>query len=208
MTALATVEDVEAVIGRDIASDDIPRVSRLLELCSGVVRRECGQTISHVAGDELTIAGTYEPELWLPQRPVTALTSVTIDGVTLPPSSYQWSRQGRLYRTSYDREILDWRTWGAWGSSDSAVVVIYDHGYPAADVPDDIVMIVAEMVVVRISNPEQIRSETVEDYSVSYAIPINSQPLSFGLTDAHRDVLAKFFPPITSVPITTDAGCW
>lgn len=190
---------------RDIATADVDKVVRLIEMASGVVRREAGgQTITAVTDDVITLAGTYELEMWLPQRPVTAVTAVTIDAVTASSNTYRWTRQGRLYRTTVDREIPDWRPYGAWGTPDLPVVVTYDHGF--AEVPDEISMIVAEMVVHRISNPEQIRSEAAEDYSVGYAIPINGQPLSFGLTDAHRDTIAKYFPPVTSVPITTDCS--
>lgn len=203
MTALAAVFDVEAVLQREIATEDVPRVTRLIELASGVARREAGgQTISAVAGDVITLAGTYESEMWLPQRPVTALTSIVVDGITVISSTYKWTRQGRLYRTSYDREIPDWRSWGPWGTPDSEVVVTYDHGY--ADVPEDIALVVAEMVSNRISNPDSLRNIAVEDFSQGFVQPIG-EPLSFGMTDKHRETLARFFPPITSVPITTDS---
>lgn len=205
MTALATVLDVEAVLQREIAADDIPRVTRLIEMASGVVRREAGgQTITAVAGDVTTLAGTYETELWLPQRPVTAVTSITVDGIATVADTYRWTRHGRLYRTSYDREIPDWRSWGAWGTPDAAVVVTYDHGY--AEPPDDLALVVAEMVATRISNPESLRSESVEDYSVGHTQPATGEPLSFGMTDAHRETIARYAMPITSVPITTDSS--
>jgi hypothetical protein len=156
MAALATVDDLVAVVGREFADTELTRVQRLLELASGLVRGECGQTLSAVTADTVTLPGTWEADLLLPEFPVTAVASVTIDSQPVDPADYAWNSYGTLYRAC-----------STWGGPDAAVTVVYDHGYTA--VPDDIVAVVCGVVNGQLTNPAGVRSESIGQRSVTFA---------------------------------------
>lgn len=173
MANLATLEDVEAVLGRDLEDDEILRVDRLIAMMTKKVRTFLGQYIEEVENDAVEL----EPDSWgrvrLPQRPVTAVASVTVEGETVPAALYTWTAQGALTRT-----------FGYWLSP---VTVVYTHGYET--VPDDIAAVVAELVVAKFSTPEgQVRSESIGSYSVSYG----DTTAAGELTDTHKAALGPY----------------
>lgn len=76
----ATATEVCEVTGLPIPTD----LSRLQSLCNGasaVIRAYCNQTLSQVTGDVLTVYPTSSTFLSLPERPVTAVSSVLVNGV-------------------------------------------------------------------------------------------------------------------------------
>jgi hypothetical protein len=99
---------------------DLARIQAHLEYASAVIRRFTGQTLSAVTADVVTLEGIDRPTLILPQRPVTAITSVVEDSITLAATDYTFTRSGLLKRESE----ADW--------TDGATVT-YDHGYAETD---------------------------------------------------------------------------
>src|SRR4030095_8926101 len=76
----ATATEVCEFSGMTVPSD----LSRLQALChraSAVIRAHCNQTLSQVTGDVITVYPTASSFLSLPERPVTAVSSVTVNGV-------------------------------------------------------------------------------------------------------------------------------
>ncbi|MCA1218696.1 hypothetical protein [Streptomyces sp. 8L] len=143
---LATPADLAAFTQRD----DIPEASATLALqvASGVVRRYTRQTITRVTGDSVDLAPRMGP-LVLPQRPVVAVTSVTVDGTLLT----DWTLRGnQLHRAA---------GWSEWAT------VVYDHGYE--DVPGDILGIVLGLAGQSVANPEMLRSEGIDDFNRTFA---------------------------------------
>lgn len=96
---------------------DTPRMELLLQLASGVVRRFTGQTLSEVLGDQVEYGPTDRLALFLPERPVLAVSAITVDGDAF--TDFDWTRWGTLTRVDA----------GAWASG--PIVVTYDHGYAA-----------------------------------------------------------------------------
>ena len=143
-------------MGREFADTELTRVQRLLELASGLVRGECGQTLSAVTADTVTLPGTWEADLLLPEFPVTAVASVTIDSQPVDPADYAWNSYGTLYRAC-----------STWGGPDAEVTVVYDHGY--ATVPDDIITFVCAIVNGQMANPNGLRSQQLGSYSAVFA---------------------------------------
>jgi len=82
--ALATIADYEAITGTTVPDgDETTRISRLLDLASSAVLAGAhGQTIEATTTATLTVR-PYEGIGYLPQRPVTAIATVTVDGVLL-----------------------------------------------------------------------------------------------------------------------------
>ena len=112
--------------------DDLGTVktTMLVECATAVVQEAAGrppQRIVEVLGDTAYLIGTTDSVLELPQRPVTAVTSVLLDGqpVTEGTGTGQWRRPGNGSRL--------WRDCG-WASvcgEPSTVTVVNDHGYPS-----------------------------------------------------------------------------
>jgi hypothetical protein len=145
---LATVDDVAAV-SRDVPDADQARVTRLIELVSARVQRYTGQTIEAVADDVVTIT-PHDGDLRLPQRPVTAISSIVVRGDTLDPTLYTFTAGGVVRRTAPGTAgagafgiSSGWPASGEWPWPPLATIVTYDHGY--ATIPDDLVSVVAEL---------------------------------------------------------------
>ena len=95
--------------------DDLARVQQHLDLASSIIRRFTDQTLSVVVDDVVELEGVSRTTLILPERPVTAVSSVVVDGVTLDPADYTFTSSGLLKR------IIDWTT---------GATVTYTHGFP------------------------------------------------------------------------------
>src|SRR6266542_3488359 len=111
----ATAAELETFTGGLIT--DAPRATALLGYASAWIRKYTGQTLSLVPGDTVIFGESPASVLYLPQRPVTAVTSILVDGVAT--TSFVWKRWGTVYRLPADTD---------WVFSDH-VQVIYDHGY-------------------------------------------------------------------------------
>jgi hypothetical protein len=180
MGNLATLEDVEAVLGRDLTDGEFLRVDRLLAMASKKVRTYTGQFFEVVENDLLELVPDAWGQVRLPQRPVTAVASVVVDGETMDADGYTWTAQGALSRT-----------YGYWWTP---VTVTYTHGYDT--IPDDVAFVVAELVVARFSAPEGgVKSESLGSYSVSYG----DTAVAGELSDTQKLALQPYMLPARPV---------
>src|SRR5690606_34368393 len=138
----------------DLADDT---ATQLLEIATAVVQGETGQDLVAVEGDEAELLGTTESWLDLPQRPVTGITSVTVEGAAVtdfkPYGARLWRGCG----------------WSRYIYEPSTVVVVYDHGYAA----DDRKLALAKATVLMLAasaagGPAGVTSESIDDYQVTY----------------------------------------
>ena len=166
----------------DIAPDD-PKALLVLNAAKGAVQADLQQTVEFVPNEIVKMTGKGSNLLLLPQIPVTALTSVVVDGETLVQGDdYRWDPRGLLWR-------LDTKSW--WGTPvttsqwsyvgaliptgflkrvwmpASTILVTYSHGY--ATIPDAIRAIVLEAAARVYGNPQALASESIGHYSVRYA---------------------------------------
>jgi len=97
---------------------DLSRLQALLNSASGIIRAHCYQTLSVVVDDVFTAYPTVSSFLSLPERPVTAVDTVTVNGVAT--TAYyivpRGIRSGTLQAPG-----------AAWTSG---ATVTYTHGYP------------------------------------------------------------------------------
>ena len=214
---LATTDDVAAIVGRPLTATEITTATRLLTLASGMVRRYCRQTLTAVVGDVVTLPGVWGHSVMLPERPVTAITAVVIDGAN--PTYNAWTLvQDELFigtgsfQPDYGSSL--WGGSGLWGPSGSFVgpqatgaswqgpqaqiAVTYDHGY--ATIPDDIINEVAGMVALQMASPVGIDSEMVGGYKVAYA---RSPVGGMSLTAETKSALNFYRKRYASVTIAT-----
>lgn len=121
MATLASPADLRLILGEDTTSLPDPEAELLLELATAEVQAAAGQELLQMVDDEIAIMGT--PSFWfeLPQRPVTAISSVEIDGNAV--TDYK-QFAARLWRSC---------GWSQHVYEPSVVSVTYTHGYP----PDD-----------------------------------------------------------------------
>jgi len=119
VTALATTADYEALTGQTLDDAELVRVSRLLELASeAVLARAHGQNITSRTYTDATLYG-HEGAFLFPQRPVTAVASVEVNGTTYTSDDYRFTpggdrRPAQLIRRVSGRDA-------AWGWHEATV---------------------------------------------------------------------------------------
>lgn len=151
---LATAEQL-GILMQDTGLD-ADLATLLLELATGEVQGMAGQRLVAVEDDSTVLIGSTATVLELPQRPVTAVTSVTIDGDAV--TDWTWPGQARwLHRTC------------GWGHL-STVVIVNDHGYAS----DDWRLVPAQNATLGLAreaavNPSGAESESIDDYRIQYA---------------------------------------
>ena len=154
MADLATVEDVEARLGRDLTEEEAARAPSLLADASALVREYTGRDFEAVT-DDVIVLRPVGVLLRLPQRPVTAVNSVAAiapDGAATAVMS-GWSFDG------VDKIDLTYATYSADFAADAwrdrcqpdTYQVDYDHG--DATIPAIVVKVVCDMVLRTLLSP-------------------------------------------------------
>lgn len=116
---LAAPEDLASLLERDL---DRYKAEMVIECGTAVVQEAAGnQRLVQVVDDPGTIMGTTDSWLDLPQRPVTAVSDVTIDGVAIAAG-----RSGYLHIGNRLWRACGWATY--WGEP-SIIGYVSTHGY-------------------------------------------------------------------------------
>jgi hypothetical protein len=209
---LATIEDLEALLGRDLTAAEAARAPALLASASERVRAFTGQSFDPVVDDVVVLrpVGTL---LRLPQRPVTAVTAVVAIGgqPTLPDvplSGWTWDGADLVDIGGLDRVVVNLPEWWYDSGGPNTYRVTYSHGY--ATIPAFIVDLVAGMVLRTLTAPSMVEGlvsdqEQIGQYSHGYRLadPGSSGP-SVRLTADDKQALidAGYKPQATTVAIT------
>lgn len=168
MTAYATTDDLEALLGRSLTSTESDRVDALLAAASARFTAEAGGRVFGT-GTATMILRVEDGCVQLPQRPVTAVTSVkqvNTDG-TVGAAIGTWAWDGLWTVT-----VSDW--WQvqinapALAEDDWSGTVEVEWAYGDAAVPEDVKWAVASMVgraLTTASAGSGIESETIGAYS-------------------------------------------
>lgn len=113
MAAFATVAELETWMGITGLGS---RGTAMLEHASAMIRAHTQQDIEATTGRQESYAGdAWATYITLTQRPVTAVSAITIDGVSF--TDYTWTRWGQINRN-------DWAVWDT-----GPIVITYDSGY-------------------------------------------------------------------------------
>lgn len=155
MAQFATAVELGQRLGITLDATETTRADALLVLASGLIQDETGQSIEQ-ATETVTRPGVWGNLLRLLERPVTAVSSVKIDGVAL--AADDWYLDG-------DELVRG----GGWGGPEAAVEIGYTHGYAAADVPAAVKTTCLEVVARVWTNPGNARQEGYGLEQVSYA---------------------------------------
>lgn len=178
MAAFATLEDLAARLQVDLASLNVDAAVLLLDSATGIIKGEAdGQQIEQSVDDSIVVQPSrgLSSLVWLPQHPVTAVASVTVDGVVLVADrDYTWTVSGMLWRGGR----------GVWASP---VAVVYTHGYPT--VPDDLRAVCVDMAARAMANPTGSTSIRQGEYSESWN---NSDAVGLGLLDYEKTIVRRY----------------
>jgi hypothetical protein len=171
---LATPSDLASALQMDV---DTATATLALEVATAVVQEATGQKILQVVGDTAVITAPAGYWLELPQRPVTAVTSVTLWDATVVAAGTTTGTyrrlQNRLWRDVGWTKYPPW-TWSwpfNYGLCDgpTEVTVVYTHGLAAGDqnlqLARGAVLTLARAVY---DNPTGASKEAIDDYQVAY----------------------------------------
>lgn len=184
--ALTDIAHVQALLMRDLTGDEVSYFPSLLELAEGVVMQWMPDMV-FTGADDFTesVNGSRSDELWLPYRPVNSVASVYIDGSLLDPTEYVVNRWGPMRRYC-----------GHWGGERATVTATFNAGLDT--VPLDIQLATADILAGQYRNPGQIRQESIDGYSLTYA-GAGSVGSSLGLTRQSVRTLNRYRRRPTSV---------
>lgn len=163
--ALVSIDDYETITGQPV--DNAAQVDALLDIASDAVLAGAhGQNILEDTYEDVTVynhAGRFQ----LPQRPVTAVASVTVSGVELDASEYRFTPGGDRRPAELIRRVGGFDS--TWSTEEATVT--YTAGWAA--VPGQIKAAVVAMVEGRIAagGGQVLASETLGGHSETYAAP-------------------------------------
>lgn len=161
--------------------DDLARMQQLLSEASALIRRQAGQTLSPVAADVVTVEPVADNTLLLPERPVTAITSVVIGAVTVPSGNYRFdSKRGYLVRV----DLHWWDGWETPSAINPVYTVNYDHGFVESSDTYANIKTICMKAAARAYAPTEVLGSTVVE-SAGYAPAVfltedEKMQLSFG----------------------------
>jgi len=217
LPALATIEDVQAIIGRPLTDAQVTAGTRLLDMASGMVRRYTRQNITLVTDDVITLPGNWGNNLQLPQRPVRSVASVVMNGATQPSTKWKLINDELFLGTGSFMPDYGSTLWGGsalWGPAGSnqgpqvtgatwqgpqaEIVVTYTHGFD--EVPADIVNEVAGMVALQLNAEVGVNSEQIGGYKIDYT---RNSGGGMALTDETKAVLNFYRKRAMSTSVAT-----
>lgn len=179
---LATTADLRDLLGEDTTTLPDAQAALLLQMATAEVQAAAGQLLVLVSGDVADIMGTTESWLVLPQRPVTDVATVELDGEPVT----DWKRFGsRLFRSS---------GWSAYVHEPSQVTVTYSHGYA----PDDPGLELARSLALTLAaalfrNPDGLTAGvSVDDYR-EQMVQSTADSGANRLPKASRDLLRRTY---------------
>lgn len=177
MAQFATAEELGDYLGRPIRARQRKRAELVLRLASGEVQSFTRQRLEYTANDtaELRAPAGGGWELWLPERPVLSVASISQGGVAL----------GGLVVHRYGMVEVAYGSILAANASPELrrpgrLLVTYSHGYyvrgplPVPNpegvtlMPDDIVGVVLAAAARSFDNPGALSAQSVGGYSVTY----------------------------------------
>jgi hypothetical protein len=198
VTDLATTADLTARVGRDLTDDEAARAPALLGDASALVRGFTRQDFTQVSGDTI-ILRPVGALLRLPQRPVTAVTSVAAvapDGTsTSTMTGWSWDGRDKIDLT-WGEFHPDWSSaaWRDRGTPDTYQVV-YDHGY--ATIPNTVVATVCAMVLRTLLSPSMtpgMVAERIGAYNYQLQQGGGAAGASVVMTDADEKAVRRYGP--------------
>lgn len=163
MSPFATAEELRLFVGNP--SLDSARAQLILDGVSDAIRGELGWSVTEETDVELTLDGRGSRRVFLPTLRLTAVSSVTEEGAALVDGQdFVWSGNGTLTRIDGDM-----RRPARWSLLPRSVVVVFSHGYPAAEIPGVFRTVTLEHAAKFAPTGQAVRSERVGVVQLTYA---------------------------------------
>lgn len=163
---LATVDDLAAHMQVDPGT--LPAsAGATLDQVSAIVRTEARNLFKRRTTTLKRRSWSGDGYITLPLRPVVSVDAVTRDGV---PVEHDWDEETERLRVS----------------GCAPVSVTFTHGY--AEVPGDVVAVVLTAAQRVLTNPNDLRQESVGSVSVTYA----AETIGASLSPADKDLLGRY----------------
>lgn len=182
---LASIEDLQGRLGRDLTGADLARAELLLADASAAVRSHTGQEIS--SRSSTARLQVRDGRVRLPQRPVTDVTAVdNVDGVA---QIFTWYGGDVLeLNGGYGLVNGPW-PWGNYGTV--WLDVTYDHGYE--EIPGEIVAIVCQIAARAFGTTPDDSGYTQEGIgNYSYQVGAAAAAGAVGLLADERRILDRY----------------
>lgn len=172
MAEFITVPELGDFMGKDLDVGQQRPHGAILD-ASAAIQSYTRQTLIEVIDDVIALEGTWGEELWLPERPVTAVSEVKQGGAVIATAAYSFTRRGRLLWGGNllisDQAEAPWGPYGPggfWGGPHVEITVKYTHGYEV--LPDDI-KLACKRIAARIyehpTQSGQLAGEAIGTYS-------------------------------------------
>jgi hypothetical protein len=160
MSSFASAADLQARMGKAFTPEQVLKANLILAGATAYIRACTDQWISVVADDVITIDAPISDTIWLPQRPVQSVATVKVDGSL----TTAWKLRGsRLIKV--DLNGCPWAT----SSEPHEVEIAYTHGFATTDERFDLARDAClSLAMHRLSNPLNLISESVDDYSRTF----------------------------------------
>lgn len=204
---LATVNDLETLLGRQLTEAEDARAPGLLNAASVKIRAYTRRVFSVVADDSIVLR-PVGGVLRLPQKPVSVVTSVdAISGLpgVAPLALVGWVFDGidKVSVRGYDRRVwVSFPEW-FWEPGPDTYRVVYSHGYEA--VPDAVNAVCVDMVLRSLTSPSLVGGMVAEHVGqYGYQLQQGSGAAGFGvsLSADNKADLAPFRTSATTVQLT------
>lgn len=186
VTALA---DLEVALVRAVTTAELAFAQQIIDHAEAdVLEYLPGYDLAPTSTETVALTGAFNQPLTLPRYPVTAVSAVTVDGVSLVAGEWSWAEDGYL-----DRAVLAGATGSymgtGWGYPTGVVGVTYTHGQGAAPLP--LVRVIAAIAASRLSatTPAGLKQRDIGPFSEQY------DPAGVGspsLTDDEMSALRRF----------------
>lgn len=151
---MIAISDLEAFLQQDLTNYPV-EAQAACDQASAVVEDYCKRSFAQVEDDEITMR--WRPSILLPDPPVTAITSVTVDGVA---SEYDIDASGRLWPATQGDQIT----------------IVYTHGF--VTIPDTVRLVALRLASRIFKNPTGRVSYSVDGQSTQGATDVSPRILT------------------------------
>jgi hypothetical protein len=162
----------------DLDDDFVVQATILLEMISADIEMAAGVPIDAGTGTRL-LPGVWGRDLLLPNGPIRDVTAVTVNGVALEASGYEWNDRHLIRRgvgvleENIDNDFPDHtqgamnRAGNSWQGPFATVRISYSWGFD--DIPSFLTSLALRIAARAIGNTGDVRQESLAVYSVTYA---------------------------------------
>jgi uncharacterized phiE125 gp8 family phage protein len=162
--AIVDLATAKAFLGVTGTGDDTV-IQSMIDAAQDFIERTCGRLFEKASRTD-KFSGDGEKNAFLKHGPVNSITSITI-GDDDPILTAEEGTEFEIFEETGELVLLG----GVFRKATKNIVVVYDAGYLAADMPNDIVLAINELTAYYYNNSREgagKKSERIGDYAVTF----------------------------------------